>query len=96
MGMQYGIEARGHAAHVPEQEPARYLVLIDSSDGKLARLYLANHREVAEFDAGAEEVTSMTRSLMPTIGAEGAEWDQALGGHSADERRSAEVYTLDV
>lgn len=96
MSMQFGIEAHGHARHAPEQEPAKYLVLIDSGEGKLARLYLANHKEVAEFDAGAEEVTGMTRSLMPVIGAEGPEWDQALSAHSAQERRSAEVYTLDV
>ena len=50
----------------------------------------------ADFDAGAEEVAVMTRGLRAAIGASGPEWDRALGGHSADERAAAEVFTLDV
>ena len=38
----------------------------------------------------------MMAGLIPTEGADGAEWDRALEGHSAAERRAAQVYTLDV
>lgn len=38
----------------------------------------------------------MISGLVATRGAEGAEWDRALQGHSAAERRAAEVYHLDV
>jgi len=41
-------------------------------------------------------VALMTRGLAPAAGAAGPEWDRALEGHSAAERRAAEVYTLDV
>ena len=51
---------------------------------------------VAEFDAGAEEVAVMAQRLTPRKGAQGAEWDRALEGHSARERAAADVYTLDV
>lgn len=96
MSIQYGIEAASRPHHGHSQEPARYLLLIDSADGRLARLYLADRREVAEFDAGAEEVSSMIDSLLPERGAEGAEWDRALAAHTAEQRRQAEVYTLSV
>lgn len=97
MSMNYGIPAQQrHHEHTPEQAPARYLVLIDSGEGRLARLYLEDRREVAEFDAGAEEVSSMIRSVQPTGNAEGEEWNRALSAHSAVERREAQVYTLAV
>ena len=38
----------------------------------------------------------MTSGLAAVKGAAGAEWDRALGGHSAVERAAAEVYTLSV
>ena len=38
----------------------------------------------------------MTSGLVATRGADGPEWDRALQGHSAAERRAAEVYLLDV
>jgi hypothetical protein len=38
----------------------------------------------------------MTSRLVPQPGAEGAEWDAALAGHSARERAAARVYTLDL
>jgi hypothetical protein len=51
---------------------------------------------VAEMDAAVEEVGSMTAGLIPDVGALGSEWDEALAGHSRDERSAAKVYTLVV
>ena len=81
----------------PRQKPARYLVLIDAGGGgTLARLFLENHEQIAEFDASTEETASMTSGLTPTRAASGPEWDRALAGHSAADRASAEVYELSV
>ncbi len=92
----YGIEV--HAAHPDSRtsEPARYLVIIDSGGVPLARLFVASRRQVEEFDASTVEVGAMTIGHTPVIGAEGAEWDKALLGHSREERRTAQVYTLEI
>lgn len=78
------------------QPPARYLVMIDASGAMVARLFDAQRAPVAEFDASSEEVAVMTSGLEPTRGAVGPEWARALAGHSEQERREAEVYTLDI
>lgn len=78
------------------QKPARFLVIIDAGGAMVARLFDEARVMVAEFDAAAEEVAVMTSGLVPRRGAETAEWDRALQGHNAQERRAAEVYTLDV
>ena len=96
MAMNYGVPAASAPAASPEQEPARYLVLIDAGGTRVARLYLQSRLAVAEFDAGAEEVTRMTGTLLPTRSALQPEWDAALAGHSEAERRGADVYTLAV
>ena len=101
MAQTYGMEVtRGPSAaqgamHSP---PAvKYLVLIDSAGhGRAARLYLPTLEQVAEFDAAAPEVLSMTDGLMPAHDAALPQWDLPLRGHSAGERAGAEVYTLDV
>lgn len=96
MNQGFGIESpRAHtlAAH---RKPARYLVMIDSGGSAIARLFLETREQVAEFDAGTEEVAHMTTGLMPSRGADGPEWDRALEGHSAAERSAAHIYTLDV
>ena len=67
-----------------------------SSAVRVARLFLATREEVAEFDASAAEVLSMTHGLVPSIDATGHEWDLALAGHSLQERATAEVYTLQI
>ena len=92
----YGIEI--HAAHPDSRtsEPTRHLVIIDSGGVPLARLFLASRRQVEEFDASAVEVGAMTSGHTPVIGAEGNEWDEALLGHSREERRTARVYTMDI
>lgn len=96
MSENYGIESPGAHRHTQHQPPARYLVVIDAGGGMVARLFLATREPVAEFDASSEEVAVMLKGLTPALGAEGGEWDRALQGHSAAERRAAEVYTLDL
>ncbi len=76
--------------------PARYLVLIDASGAMAARLFDAERRPLGEFDASSEEVAVMTKGLVAASGADAPVWDQALAGHNAAERRSAEVFTLDI
>jgi hypothetical protein len=92
----YGSEAPRAHTHTQHQKPARYLVVIESEGSAIARLMLDTREQVAEFDGGAEEVANMTAGLVPTAGADGPEWDRALAGHSASERKAAVVYTLDV
>ena len=96
MNHGFGIETPGGHHGSPHRAVTRYMVLIDAAGSTLARLFLANRTQVAEFDAGTEEVALMTQGLAPARGADGPEWDRALEGHSADERRAAEVYALDV
>lgn len=96
MSQGFGIEAHGEHLRRPHRQPARYLVIIDAAGSMVARLFLDNREQVAEFDAGTEEVAQMTRGLTPTTGATGPEWDSGLDGHNAAERSAAEVYTLDV
>lgn len=91
-----GIPAHGSPTHEPEQAPARYLVLIQSGGMRVARLFLADRVPVAEFDAGAAEVTGMTSALLPSRTAHEPAWDQALAGHRDEDRRDADVYTLQV
>jgi len=78
------------------QTPARYLVVIESSGSSTALMFTADRHQVAEFDAGSEEVAVMTRHLSPSSDADAPEWNAALAGSSAAERRAALVYTLDV
>lgn len=92
----YGIESSGAHERTPHRKPARYLVIIETDNTGIARLFLENREQVAEFDAGTEEVALMARGLQPTRSAHLPEWDQALAGHTAEERRAADVYTLDI
>ncbi len=96
MSQNFGSESPRAHVQTSHRKPARYLVVIESGGFVLARLFLATRELVAEFDAGTEEAAQMTVGLVPTKGADGPEWDAALEGHSAAERRAAEVYTLDV
>lgn len=75
-------------------KPARYLVLIDSSGGPLARLFDEDHVQLAEIDASSEEVATMTAGLVASTGTDPAAWRGALDGHSEQECRAAQVYTL--
>jgi len=92
----YGIESPGKHEASPHRAPARYLVVIDSAGAFIARLFIETREQVAEIDAATEEVAQMTQGLVPTRTALDPEWDRALAGHSAAERATADVYTLDV
>lgn len=96
MNEGFGIPAHGEHAHEPHRASARYLVLIDVGGTSTARLFGADREPLLEFDGGSEEVADMTRGLAPVPGAQGAEWNQALAGHSAAERAAAQVFALDV
>jgi hypothetical protein len=92
----YGITSPAPHAHSAQQQPVRYLVLIDAAGASIARLFLETREQVGEFDAATEEVTQMTRGLVAARGALDALWDGPLAGHTAAERALAEVYTLPV
>ena len=96
MDQAFGIESPGKHAHRVHRKPTRYVVVIDSAGSTIARLFLESREQIAEVDAGAEEVAMMTRGLPSERSALGAEWDRALQGHNAAERRTADVYTLDA
>jgi hypothetical protein len=96
MAQVFGNEIPRQHAQVPLRKATRYLVVIESGGSAIARLFADSREQVAEFDAGTEEVTVMTRGLVPATGAEGPEWDRALAGHSASERSAARIYALDV
>ena len=76
--------------------PARYLILIDASGAMTARLFDAERRPLGDFDASSEEVAVMTQGLRAAAGADAPDWDKALAGHNASERRGAEVFTPDI
>ena len=76
--------------------PVKYLILIDASGAMVARLFDAQRVHVSDIDASSEEVAVMTTGLTPAQGADDAAWARVLSGHNADERRAAQVYTLDV
>ncbi len=96
MGQGFGGESPRAHTQTAHRRPARFLLVIDSGGSVVARLFLDTREQVAEFDAGTEEAAQMTAGLVPTKGADGPEWDRALGGHSAAERVAADVYTLEV
>ncbi len=96
MSQGFGSESPRTHVQTAHRPPARYLVVIESGGFALARLFLDTFEQVAEFDAGTEEAVQMTVGLVPTVGAAGSEWDRALEGHSAAERRTAEVFRLAV
>jgi hypothetical protein len=92
----FGHELPARHAQQAHRQVSRYCVVIDSADGPLARLLLADRTPVAEFDAGTEEVAEMIKTARASTGATGPEWDRALAGHTAAQRAAATVYELDV
>ena len=96
MAQNYGIPVPDAHAKVEHRRPARFLVVIDAGGVPVARLYTEPRELVAEFDAGAEEAAQLTREREPVHGADGPEWDRALGSHTSAERRAAAVYTIEV
>ena len=96
MSQDYGRESPTPHQQTAHRPPARYMVVIDGGGTRIALLFRADREQVAEFDAGTEEAVQMIAGLTPARGADGAEWDRALQGHSRAERAAAEIYTLDV
>ena len=96
MSQNYGREVPVPHHQSTHRSAAKYLVLVDSGGVTLARLFLETREQVGEFDAGAEEVSSMIKGIKPVSDASGMEWDQALAGHSIEERASARVYDLNT
>ena len=96
--MSHGFGIASPSAHQQTslRKAARYLVVIDSGGFTVARLFLENREQVAEFDASTEETVSMISGLAAATGADGPEWDRALASHSTSERAAAEVYVLSV
>lgn len=78
-----------------QSSPARYLVLIESAGGMVARLFDAHHAHLIDFDAASEEVAVMTSGVTPVRGALGPEWGVSLEGQSVAERTAALVFALD-
>jgi hypothetical protein len=96
MNQGFGSESPREHSQTTHREATRFLVVIDAGGPTVARLFRGDRVQVAEFDAGAEEVARMLTGRAPATGAEGPEWDRALEGHSAAERAAAAVYTLEV
>lgn len=76
-------------------KPARYLVLLESGEGMVARLFDAERSPLGEFDASSFEVAEMTSRRVPTIGIDPAAWGHVLEGHSPQQLGAARVYALD-
>lgn len=83
---------RHHAG--ASRPPVRYVVLINGGGSAIARLLLETREQVQEFEGGSPEIAQMIQGLVPSKGANGPEWDQALQAHSVLERMAADVYTL--
>jgi hypothetical protein len=95
MSQTYGREVplpHQQASHRPH---TRYLVIVATPGGSIAKLLLKDRRPVAELDACTEEVAGLMVGRTATVGAQGSEWDPALAGCTPEERAQAQVYTLD-
>ena len=96
MSQNFGIEIPGEHTPTSHRQPVRYLIVIDTGGSMIARLLLDSREMATEFDAAVEEVATMTKGLVPEVGALGSEWDRALQSHSDAERATAEIYTLKI
>ena len=92
----YGHEVPPRHEQRSHRAVTRYVVVIAQVDGQVARLFGADRVQVAEFDAGTEEVAQLIGGAAAGGDAAGAEWDAALAAHTAAERTAARVYLLDV
>lgn len=96
MSQTYGIEAPKEHVARPHRRPVRFVIVIDSGGASIARLLLDDRQQIDELDGSASEVAQLIQGIGPRQGADGPEWDAALMGHSTQERRAADVYTLPV
>ena len=91
----YGIPAPDPHRSGPHRAPVRFVVVIEAAGSTVIRLFDSRRELVSEVDS-TEEIAEMTSGLEAVRGAQGPEWDRALGGHTARERADADVYTLEV
>ena len=96
MSFGFGNELPRRHGNTAPRPHSRYLVVIDSGGFMVARLFLESREQVAEFDAGTEEVAQMVMHLQAERTAGDPAWDRALAGHSAAERAGARVYELGI
>jgi hypothetical protein len=94
MSQDFGMQVPSRHATAERPRPVKFLVLIDSGDGKIARLYSDTYALLNACDASAPEITAMTTGLAPGRGAIGQAWDPALQAFSVQDRLTAEVFTL--
>jgi hypothetical protein len=94
MSQDFGMQVPSRHATASRPSPVKFLVLIDSGGGSVARLYSDAHSLLNECDASAPEITAMTTGLAPGKDAMGRAWDPALRTFGMQERLTAEVFTL--
>jgi hypothetical protein len=94
MSQDFGIQMPVRHEVTAHSKPVKYLVLIESGGGMLAKLFLESRELSMECDAAAAEVASMTADLTPEIGACAPAWDAALCAFDPKTRASAEIFTL--
>lgn len=94
MSQDFGISMPAAHARGEPRAQARYLVVIDSGGGMVARLYSVTRKLLIECDAATNEISTLTAGLRPKVGALEPEWDGALQGYNLLERAGAEVFTL--
>jgi hypothetical protein len=77
-------------------KPVKYLVLIEAAGAPVARLFDGDNAHILDIDATSEEVVDMTGGHVPEHTGADARWDSLLGGHTAQERRDAQIFTLEI
>jgi hypothetical protein len=77
-------------------KPVKYLVLIEAAGIPVARLFDADKAHILDIDATSEEVVDMTGGHTPERSGADSRWDILLGGHTSQERREAQIFTLEI
>ncbi|CAN5571669.1 hypothetical protein BH09PSE5_BH09PSE5_16720 [soil metagenome] len=77
-------------------KPVKYLVLIDAAGAPVARMFDADMVHILDIDATSEEVVDMTGGHVPAYNAAESQWESMLAGHTLEERKSAQIFTLDI
>ena len=96
MSQGFGGEVPAPHNQATHREVTKYLVVLPNPEGTIAKLFLGNFEQVAEFDANTDEVTSLIKGIAPSFDATGKEWDSSFSYLSNRERAAASVYTLNV
>ena len=96
MNQGFGREVPAHHIQPTHREVTKYLVIIPTPEGTVAKLFLGNREQVAELDANTEEVATMIKGLAPSFDATSKEWDRPFSSHSDRERAAASVYVLKI